>query len=162
MDESSNPKGFAYVQFKNPEEALKACVTIDGSSFQGRIIHVLPAADRNLKPSEEKSLKRGDEYREGRIKDAREKMKKANSGKEFNWAVLYMNVRHYHNAGLIGVAHPYLYDYFLILERWCCQLDRDPSWNTKSHHLESPKRRIGSCSTRPSGNPYNIRDKKVL
>jgi len=36
-------KGFGFVQFLIPEHAVKARVAIDGTSFQGRVLHVLPS-----------------------------------------------------------------------------------------------------------------------
>lgn len=43
LDKQGKSKGFAMVQFEEPSSALAAFQT-DGSTFQGRIIHILPGA----------------------------------------------------------------------------------------------------------------------
>ena len=40
---SRKPKGFAYVTFMFPEHAAKAFEVLDGSTFQGRILHLHPS-----------------------------------------------------------------------------------------------------------------------
>lgn len=44
VDALGKPKGFGYVLFVVPEHAVEALTRADGKSFQGRILHVLPAA----------------------------------------------------------------------------------------------------------------------
>ena len=39
---TKRPKGFAFVEYQMPENAVRAMAELDGSSFQGRIMHVLP------------------------------------------------------------------------------------------------------------------------
>jgi multiple RNA-binding domain-containing protein 1 len=89
VDVSSTPKGFAYIRFKHPVDAVSAYDTLDKSSFQGRLLHILPAVDRNPKPADDRA---GQSDKPTRLKDARAQKKKETSGKDFNWAVLYMNV----------------------------------------------------------------------
>lgn len=43
IDSERGSKGFGYVQFMIPEHAQTARSELDGSSFQGRVLHVLPA-----------------------------------------------------------------------------------------------------------------------
>jgi multiple RNA-binding domain-containing protein 1 len=88
LDASSSPKGFAYVRFKDPSLAVAAHQALDGTSFQGRLIHILPAVDRNPRPKDDTN-----NNKTARLRDVRAHQKKENSGKDFNWAVLYMNVR---------------------------------------------------------------------
>lgn len=66
---------------------MEAFEKVDGTSFQGRLIHILPAADRQGKNAEET------EGRPARLREAKAQKRKEASGKDFNWAVLYMNVR---------------------------------------------------------------------
>ena len=42
-------KGLAYVTFAKPEDALAAYEQLDKTSFQGRLLHILPAVDRKGK-----------------------------------------------------------------------------------------------------------------
>ena len=39
-------KGLAYISYENPEDAAKALADADGTSFQGRLLHILPAVER--------------------------------------------------------------------------------------------------------------------
>ena len=78
------PKGLAFVSFLKPESALAAYNAMDKSTFQGRILHVMPAVDKRVKPEDpgKKSLK-----------ESRLRMAKENAARDFNWSMLYMNVR---------------------------------------------------------------------
>ncbi|KII63255.1 Multiple RNA-binding domain-containing protein 1 [Thelohanellus kitauei] len=45
-------KGFGYVTFENPSDAVRALESLDGHPFMGRVIHIIPAEARPvLKPS---------------------------------------------------------------------------------------------------------------
>ena len=52
-------------------------------------MHILPAVDRKGRNEEES------EGKKRTLKQDREAKRKAVAGKEFNWAMLYMNVRTY-------------------------------------------------------------------
>lgn len=86
--ESRQSKGLAYVTFVQPSSALAAYEGLDKKSFQGRLLHILPAVDRKGKPE---ALDTGD--RKLPVKDERKAKRKATAGREFNWSMLYMNVR---------------------------------------------------------------------
>jgi multiple RNA-binding domain-containing protein 1 len=43
---SKTPKGFAYVQCMFPEKAIKAFNDLDGTVFQGRMLHIIPAKNK--------------------------------------------------------------------------------------------------------------------
>ncbi|KAI0641039.1 hypothetical protein C8Q79DRAFT_920627 [Trametes meyenii] len=79
-------KGLAYVAFSKPDAALAAYEALDKTSFQGRLLHILPAVDRKGK---EGSM--GGDEKKRSLKQDREAKRKATAGKEFNWAMLYMN-----------------------------------------------------------------------
>ena len=81
-------KGLAYVTFAKPHDALAAYEALDKTSFQGRLLHILPAVDRRgkMESGEEDGKRRS-------LKQDRDAKRKATAGKEFNWAMLYMNVR---------------------------------------------------------------------
>ncbi|KAG1861131.1 hypothetical protein DFJ58DRAFT_777779 [Suillus subalutaceus] len=76
---SKQSKGVAYVTFKQPTSALLAYEALDKTSFQGRLLHIIPAVDRKGKF----------EVVEG--EDERSSRRKATAGREFNWSMLYMN-----------------------------------------------------------------------
>ncbi|TFY67177.1 hypothetical protein EVJ58_g1792 [Rhodofomes roseus] len=78
-------KGLAYVTFAEPAKALAAYEALDKTSFQGRLLHILPAVDRKGKSEVEEGGRRKT------VKEEREAKKKAGAGREFNWAMLYMN-----------------------------------------------------------------------
>ncbi|OSX56663.1 hypothetical protein POSPLADRAFT_1175052 [Postia placenta MAD-698-R-SB12] len=80
---SKQSKGLAYVTFAKAADALAAYEALDKTSFQGRLLHILPAVDRKTK-AEPENGKRS-------VKDEREAKRKAGAGREFNWAMLYMN-----------------------------------------------------------------------
>ena len=88
LDKEGNSKGFAYVRYNKPEHAVAAFDAMDGTSFQGRLLHILPAVDRQ-------SQKKVDDTdtKKRTVKGERAQKRKETSGKDFNWAVLYMNVR---------------------------------------------------------------------
>lgn len=75
-----------YVTFADPTNAVNAFSTLDKKSFQGRLLHLLPAVSRKGNVVVEGSGKRT-------VKEERDAKKKSMAGKEFNWAMLYMNVR---------------------------------------------------------------------
>ncbi|KAI0078426.1 hypothetical protein K474DRAFT_1593990 [Panus rudis PR-1116 ss-1] len=83
---TKNPKGFAYVTFANPANAVAAYEALDKKSFQGRLLHILPAVNRKGKVEVEEGA-----GKKKSLKEDREAKKKAMAGKEFNWSMLYMN-----------------------------------------------------------------------
>lgn len=79
-------KGFAYVMFKNPEDAVQAYIELDKQIFQGRLLHILPA--------EAKKNHRLDQFdlQNMPLKKQRELKKKAAANKQtFSWNSLFMN-----------------------------------------------------------------------
>jgi multiple RNA-binding domain-containing protein 1 len=81
-------KGVAYVTFGQPSSAITAYEALDRRSFQGRLLHILGAVDRKGNPQIEDG-----EGRKKTVKDEKLAKRRAMSGKEFNWSMLYMNVR---------------------------------------------------------------------
>lgn len=67
---------------------MAAFDAMDGMSFQGRLLHILPAVNRQ---GQEKADDTDPKKRT--LKRERAQKRKETSGKDFNWAVLYMNVR---------------------------------------------------------------------
>jgi multiple RNA-binding domain-containing protein 1 len=81
-------KGIAYAKFAQPSCALEAYQALDGKSFQGRLLHILAAVDRKSK-----SVVEDGEGKKKTLKAEKFQKQKAAAGKEFNWSMLYMNVR---------------------------------------------------------------------
>lgn len=70
----------------SPDSALAAFEALDRSSFQGRLLHILPAVSRNpAAKGEPKAL--------GGVRGDRNEIKKQDASKSLNWGTLYMNVR---------------------------------------------------------------------
>jgi multiple RNA-binding domain-containing protein 1 len=76
-------KGYAFVLFVVPTDAVKAFLENDKEIFQGRIIEIVAAID---KP------KTHDEENEGTtFKEKRDILKRKNAGNNINWNALFMN-----------------------------------------------------------------------
>ncbi|GAA5999653.1 hypothetical protein JCM5350_002548 [Sporobolomyces pararoseus] len=88
-------KGLGYVTFSKPEQAVEAYKVLDGRTFQGRLLHILPAVGRAPKPD---TRSRGEEGNS--LKKERMEMRKQVGGKSFSWGTLYLNS----NAALSAVA----------------------------------------------------------
>lgn len=87
IDKSTKqPKGFAYVLFMIPENAVKAMHTLNGCIFQGRMIHVIPA---RKKPEPKPSI--ADQLNEkSSFKKQQALKKKGEAFSQHNWNPLYM------------------------------------------------------------------------
>jgi multiple RNA-binding domain-containing protein 1 len=89
-------KGFAFVEFLMPENAVQAYSVLDGSIFQGRILEILPGKEKLQKADEEDDDQNG---RGGKsFKSKKEKDQKTTAGNDFNWNSLFMNV-----SGFLGL-----------------------------------------------------------
>ncbi|GAV53245.1 hypothetical protein ZYGR_0AI05290 [Zygosaccharomyces rouxii] len=79
-------KGFAYVQFKDPKDAVEAYIELDKQIFQGRLLHILPANSHKNHRLDEFDIKNLP------LKRQRELKRKATASKQtFAWNSLYMN-----------------------------------------------------------------------
>ncbi|KAN0065554.1 Multiple RNA-binding domain-containing protein 1 [Thecaphora frezii] len=78
--ETKASKGLAFVTFSDPAHALSAYRAKDGSTFQGRLLHLIPAVDKHPKPDAPKTVKQN-----------KHEKRKTEAGKDFNWGMLYMN-----------------------------------------------------------------------
>ncbi|KAK7520509.1 hypothetical protein IWZ03DRAFT_139930 [Phyllosticta citriasiana] len=87
LDPKTNSgKGFAYVLFQEPEDAVKAYEEMDGRIFQGRLLHILPAAAKRENKLDEFAISKLP------LKKQKQILRKAESSKTtFNWNSLYMN-----------------------------------------------------------------------
>ncbi|OAX43051.1 hypothetical protein K503DRAFT_232040 [Rhizopogon vinicolor AM-OR11-026] len=75
-----------YVTFEQPTSTLSVYEALDKKSFQGRLLHIIPAIDRKGKFEVEDG-----EGKKKSLKDERNSRRKAMAGREFNRSMLYMN-----------------------------------------------------------------------
>ncbi|ELU12200.1 hypothetical protein CAPTEDRAFT_225018 [Capitella teleta] len=75
-------KGFAFVSFMFPEHAVKAFQELDGKSWMGRILHILPG--------KEKTEEQEDGNDESNFKKKKLKEQKASAGSSHNWNTLFL------------------------------------------------------------------------
>lgn len=81
--ESKRPKGYAYVKFVDANAAFRAFQQLDGTIFQGRLLHILPSQGR---PAAKESGKvEGESYKDKKV--ARQKQR---AGDDFNWNSLFV------------------------------------------------------------------------
>jgi multiple RNA-binding domain-containing protein 1 len=85
---TNQSKGMAYVTFAKPSCALAAYESLDKKSFQGRLLHILPALDRNGMPERADA----EILKKSTFKNTRQIKKKTDAGRVFNWATMFMNV----------------------------------------------------------------------
>lgn len=86
LDASGRSKGFVYVQYQDHSAAAEAYHNVDGEPFQGRLLHVIPAAAKRENKLDEFTLAKLPLKRQKQLK------KKAEAGSTtFNWNSLYMN-----------------------------------------------------------------------
>jgi multiple RNA-binding domain-containing protein 1 len=84
---SGTGKGFAFLEFESPEHAQNALEVVDGTSFQGRIIHVLHSAPKKEPKLDEVALSKLPYKMQQLVKQKRDA-----GQKRFNWNALFMNV----------------------------------------------------------------------
>ena len=85
--ESGKSKGYGFAEYKSSELAHEARERLDGTIFQGRLVHILPASDRRDSKLDEFAISQQP------LKKQKQIMQKAVSTSSFNWNSLYMNVR---------------------------------------------------------------------
>jgi multiple RNA-binding domain-containing protein 1 len=86
LDASGTSKGFVLVQYSDHSAAAEAFHNVDGEPFQGRLLHILPAAAKRDKKLDEFEIAKLPLKKQRLIK------KKAEATSSiFNWNSLYMN-----------------------------------------------------------------------
>ncbi|KAF7888274.1 uncharacterized protein EAF02_002815 [Botrytis sinoallii] len=86
VDAKGASKGFVLVQYTDPNAAAEAYHNVDGEPFQGRLLHILPAAAKRDNKLDEFAIAKLP------LKKQRLLKKKADSSSStFNWNSLYMN-----------------------------------------------------------------------
>lgn len=79
-------KGFAYIQFSDPDSAEQALQEKNGQHFEGRILHVLVASAKRESKIDDFELSKLPLKKQQQIKKRREA-----ASTQFNWNALYMN-----------------------------------------------------------------------
>lgn len=83
---AGSTKGFALVLFADPSDAVRAFQALDGATFQGRIIHIIPADAKREQGLDEFEISKLPLKKQNII---RKKAEAASNS--FNWNSLYMN-----------------------------------------------------------------------
>ncbi|KAF2638359.1 RNA-binding domain-containing protein [Massarina eburnea CBS 473.64] len=79
-------KGFAFVQFADPEHAVQAFKENDGTIFQGRLLHILSGKAKRNNELDDFAISKLP------LKKQKEVLRKKNAGtNNFNWNSLYLN-----------------------------------------------------------------------
>lgn len=79
-------KGFAYILFKNPEDAVSAYIELDKQIYQGRLLHILPGEGKKSHALTEFDLKNMPLKKQKELKRKHEASKST-----FQWNSLYLN-----------------------------------------------------------------------
>ena len=89
VDDSGRSKGFAFVLFLVPEHASKALAGVDGTIFQGRLLHVIPALSQpRMGDAGKKSGSMADPST--KFKKAKAEKQKREAGDSRNWNALFV------------------------------------------------------------------------
>ena len=85
-------KGFAYVLFMNPSDAVRAFSALDGTVFQGRLLHILPAkVDKVKQRLASEAAAAAAANQAGGYKQQAEEKQRALAQNPFNWNSLFLS-----------------------------------------------------------------------
>lgn len=95
--QTGQPLGTAFILFRDPADALGAFKTLDKTTFQGRLLHVLPGRAKHGQEVKMEGVLDGKvlgkvAVGKGEVKKGIEAKRKEESARGVNWATLYMNV----------------------------------------------------------------------
>lgn len=85
LDTEKKGKGFGFVQFMIPEHADAALGARDGSSFQGRLLHIIKAKEKRQQQPGEEADGRGLGGRGSVFQQQREQQRRLLAGKKESW-----------------------------------------------------------------------------
>ncbi|KAI4264412.1 MAG: hypothetical protein L6R42_000470 [Xanthoria sp. 1 TBL-2021] len=83
---SGKNKGFAYIQYSDPEAATKTIQDLDGRPFQGRLLHIISSAAKRPSGLDEIAISKLPLKKQQQVK-----RKAAAASSTFNWNSMYMN-----------------------------------------------------------------------
>lgn len=84
---SGNGKGYAYVQYCDPVAAQHALDVLDGTAFQGRLLHIIPSNSKNQSSMNESTVSQLSFKKQQQVKRRSEA-----ASSTFNWNSMFMNV----------------------------------------------------------------------
>ncbi|KAI8645694.1 hypothetical protein BD408DRAFT_411386 [Parasitella parasitica] len=87
--DTKKSKGYAYILYLLPEHALKAYQDLDMKTFQGRLLHIIPAQEKP--PAKEEDILGVNGTKLSAVKKDKEKKRRNLAGNDFNWNSLYMS-----------------------------------------------------------------------
>ncbi|GAA5809532.1 hypothetical protein MFLAVUS_002942 [Mucor flavus] len=87
--DTKKSKGYAYILYLLPEHALKAYEALDMQTFQGRLLHIIPAEEKP--PAKEEDILGVNGTKLSAVKKDKEKKRRNLAGNDFNWNSLYMS-----------------------------------------------------------------------
>lgn len=90
IDKEKRGKGFGFVQFMIPEQATHAMNELDGSSFQGRLLHIIFAKDKSTSADGDGDDKDGKSSRLSSYQQKKEKDRKSMAGMKDSWNASYV------------------------------------------------------------------------
>ena len=91
LDDTRRSKGMGYIGFTLFDHALRAFADLDGTVFQGRLLHILPAKARPLTDDEIDLNNLSDEVLAGMTyKRRQELIRKAEASKADSWNTLFV------------------------------------------------------------------------
>jgi multiple RNA-binding domain-containing protein 1 len=88
--DTKKSKGYAYILYLIPEHALQAYEALDMQTFQGRLLHIIPAEEKP--PAKEEDILGVNGTKLSAVKKDKEKKRRNLAGNDFNWNSLYMSV----------------------------------------------------------------------
>ncbi|KAI9682244.1 MAG: Multiple RNA-binding domain-containing protein 1 [Caeruleum heppii] len=86
LDPSGKPKGFAYVQFVKAAAAAEAYDALDGKTYQGRLLHILPAAAKRETKLDDFGISKLPLKKQQQLK-----RKASAASTTFNWNSMFMS-----------------------------------------------------------------------
>ena len=109
---SGKNKGFAHVQYSEPEAATNALRFLDRKPFQGRLLHLMPANARRETVLDEFAISKLPLKKQQQIK------RKADAASStFNWNSMYMSVSLRWRKRLDDKAYQYFFSLMLSCHR---------------------------------------------
>jgi multiple RNA-binding domain-containing protein 1 len=88
--DTKKSKGYAYILYMLPDHAIRAFDALDMKTFQGRLMHILPANEKP--PQKEEDILGANGTKLSAVKKEKERKRKSLAGNDFNWNSLYMSV----------------------------------------------------------------------
>lgn len=87
---TSLPKGYAYVEFMFPQNALKAYEELNGTKFQGRSFHLIPSKPKPQSTNTDRAFDPRNPSAQSSFKRQRLASQVQSAGKGSNWNILFL------------------------------------------------------------------------